>query len=814
MRKTHALALSLVFLLALAAPAGAQVGFGAKTAVGDGEVFVGEPGNLIEPGTTYVYRPGSGGWDEVAQLRASDAGDADGFGRAIAADGDTLLIGADAAGAVYVFARQGGWTEVARLTADAGESGKFGGAVAISADTAVVGAPGANGGRGAVYVFARTGGSWSLTATLEGDGTESVPAREEDEAPSEWPEAFGATVAIDGDRILVGASGGTLDMFLGGMFSRGTPSGAVYAFTRADDGWERTQKLQPPLGADAATFGFSLTVRDGTAIIGAPSSDNLSGAAHAYRYDEETAEWTWRGRLVPFDARPGTMFGASVAMTDDQVFVGSPGAGSGRLQGRVYRFARGSGGEWMAAIKMASTGLKWGSIHGTSVAARHDTVVAGTPGDDYGAGSALIMSRVADGWATARVASEARGMDAVGGLGLECVNGHAGMFECDNIDLVAFVPVHEMGGGRGVTTNDMWGWVDPETDREYAVVGLRDGTAFVDVTDPSNPVFVAKLPKSDASPASLWRDVKIHQNHAFVVADASGRHGVQIVDLTKLREFDGTAMTLTEDAHYGEVYSTHNIVINEDTSFAYAVGNSSGGNTCGGALHMINIEDPRNPIFAGCYQPMVQAARGQGGTHDAQCVTYRGPDERYSGREICFSSDGRALNIGDVTDKRDPKLLANATYPNLAYTHQGWVDEDHEYFYMNDEGDEAAGLVTGTRTLIWDVRDLEDPILVGEHTTDNPATDHNLYILGDYMFQSNYRSGLHVFDITDRENIRKVGYFDTVPWGGNEGMGDIVSGAIGSWSNYPYFKSGVIGVASGKEGLFLVRLKAARPNDD
>ena len=118
-----------------------------------------------------------------------------------------------------------------------------------------------------------------------------------------------------------------------------------------------------------------------------------------------------------------------------------------------------------------------------------------------------------------------------------------------------------------------------------------------------------------------------------------------------------------------------------------------------------------------------------------------GPDTRYAGQELCFSSDSRAFSISNVTDKRNPSLVASSSYPNLAYTHQGWLDEDHRYFYMNDEGDEAAGLVEGTRTLIWDVQDLEDPILVSEYTTDNPATDHNLYIVGDVMYQSNYRSG-------------------------------------------------------------------------
>ena len=795
--------------LLVATPAVAQVGYGATTAASDSVVLVGEPDNLIEPGIVYVYRPSGGVWAEVRQLRASDASDADGFGRSLAIDENAgvMLIGADAADAAYLFATEG-MRQIARLAVDGTAGSKFGSAVALGDGIAVIGAPAYADGRGAAWVFVRDGDAWNLLAMIEGDGTETAEGEEgEDGEEDGRPEAFGASVAVHGDWILVGAPGGTVDMFLRASFSRGQPDGSAYAFRYADGTVERAAKLVPQFGADKAAFGFSVTARDNMAIVGAPTADSFAGAAHVFLLADDT--WSWSARLMPFDSRPGAMFGAAVGLAEGEAIIGAPGAGSGRLEGRVYSFSHNASGEWSGAAKLASPGLKWGSTYGASVAADGDTVVAGMPGDDYGAGSAIIMTRVADGWDRTRVLSDARGLAPITGSTIPCENGMAGIFECEGLDLVAFLPIQAMGGGRGVTANDLWGWSDSETGRDYVVQGLRDGTAFVDVTDPENPVFVGKLPKPDASPASLWRDVKIHQDHAFIVADASGPHGVQIFDLHKLREFNGTPMTFAEDAHYSNVNSTHNIFINEDTSFAYAVGNSAGGETCGGALHMINVEDPRNPVFAGCFQPMVQAGRGTGGTHDVQCVTYHGPDERYAGREICLSSDGRALNVGDVTDKRNPKLLANATYPNLAYTHQGWLDESHEYFYMNDEGDEVAGLVEGTRTLIWDVRDLEDPIMVGEYIADSPATDHNLYIVGDRMYQSNYRSGLHVFDISDRENIERIAYFDTVPWGDDAGMGNIVSGAIGSWSNYPFFESGIIAVGSGKEGLFILRLKDA-----
>jgi choice-of-anchor B domain-containing protein len=152
-----------------------------------------------------------------------------------------------------------------------------------------------------------------------------------------------------------------------------------------------------------------------------------------------------------------------------------------------------------------------------------------------------------------------------------------------------------------------------------------------------------------------------------------------------------------------------------------------------------------------------------------------------------------------VTDKSAPKALANASYPNVAYTHQGWLSDDQKYFYVDDELDELSGSVNGTRTLIWDVSDLEDPVLVREYISANKATDHNLYIRDGIMYQSNYASGLRLFDVRDPANPVPVGFFDTVP------VGEDAPGFTGSWSNYPYFKSGTLIVTSIDEGLFILR---------
>ena len=104
-----------------------------------------------------------------------------------------------------------------------------------------------------------------------------------------------------------------------------------------------------------------------------------------------------------------------------------------------------------------------------------------------------------------------------------------------------------------------------------------------------------------------------------------------------------------------------------------------------------------------------------------------------------------------MSDKDNTIALARATYPNVGYSHQGWLTDDHRYFYMNDELDETSDLVSNTRTLIWDVQDLDDPQLVKEFLLSTESSDHNLYIKGNLMYQSNYNAGLRILDITDIE---------------------------------------------------------------
>ncbi len=214
----------------------------------------------------------------------------------------------------------------------------------------------------------------------------------------------------------------------------------------------------------------------------------------------------------------------------------------------------------------------------------------------------------------------------------ECQNGSAGPFPCKNVDLVSLLPLAGAGLGNG---NDVWGWTDPKTGNEYALVGSALATAFVDVTDPKNPRTVGFLPTAQDAPPTfiLWRDIKVDGNWAYIVSEIDG-HGMQVFDLRRLRDPEPVPEVFTEDALYRgaddeglELGHAHNVAINEETDFAYVIGSntcvSPGDNGENGGLHMVDISRPREPKFAGC--ALVTDPADNNYVHDVQCVIYRGP---------------------------------------------------------------------------------------------------------------------------------------------------------------------------------------------
>ncbi len=381
-------------------------------------------------------------------------------------------------------------------------------------------------------------------------------------------------------------------------------------------------------------------------------------------------------------------------------------------------------------------------------------------------------------------------------------NNDIAVFSSANVTLLSRLTLAEMGAGQGVLGNDCWGWTDKNSGREFAIFGLTNATSFVEITDPENATYIGRLPSAQGN--TVWRDMKVYQNKVYIVADGSDNssHGVQVFDLNRLLTATNLPVTFTADARYTGIGRAHNIAINEDTGFAYVVGSPSQDSS--GGLIMLNLKNGVMPQLAGVFAE-------DGYTHDVQVVVYHGPDRRRnlgSGRgslnsirrEIAFCANEDTLTIVDVTKKNDPEILSRVPYQQSQYSHQGWLSADHKYFYMDDELDEQTYGPIPTRTHVWDVRNLSNPIYLGYHNGTEMTIDHNLYVKGNYIYQANYSSGLRILKINNPSTVdlEEAGFFDTYP------SNNAVS-FNGAWSVYPYFPSGSIIVSDRQNGLYVVR---------
>ena len=492
--------------------------------------------------------------------------------------------------------------------------------------------------------------AWTEHTTLEGSMAEAG-------------DDFGGGLAFSGERVLVGAPG-----YHGGK-------GGVYAFRydAAADAWAQ-EGLLVASDTTKTLFGLEMVLNGDRAVIAAPgmqTGGNLMtmqpkpGAVYVFHRDTAGGAWTEEAVLVPKDSTgtvtmgPAMGYGIALAFNGEELWIGAPFAN--QSTGAVHVYKPDDERAWSLSDVVSTAGpLPRAAGFGTRLAVHGDLAAITVYRADFGDGKALVFERDAasgDWQEQTAIVDTGLGLSAIVGEEVRCTDGEAGPFNCSQVDLLSFLPVEAVGGARGVIVNDLWGWTDPETGHEIAVVRRSDGVSFVDVTNAHQPVFLGELPHTEGSTPNAWRDVKVYADHAFVVADNVGKHGMQIFDLTQLRDVTDPPVTFPATAIYDKIFSAHNLVINEETGFAYIVAASGGGETCGGGYHMVDVRDPKNPTFAGCYN---DPSAGAGGSHvhDAQCVVYHGPDEEHQGKEICFGSNAVVLSITDMTDKEHPTTLA------------------------------------------------------------------------------------------------------------------------------------------------------------
>mgnify|MGYP006072924035 FL=1 len=396
-----------------------------------------------------------------------------------------------------------------------------------------------------------------------------------------------------------------------------------------------------------------------------------------------------------------------------------------------------------------------------------------------------------------------------------CIDGFAKIpgtdyeYSCLNYDLMGRITLEEMDAEAG---NDCWGWTDSTTGREYAIMGVNNGTSFIDITDSTSPIYLGKLPTATVD--SSWRDMKVYNDHVYIVSEA-GDHGLQVFNLANLRGIDSEKVFSADytDKSFGQA---HNIAINEDSGYAYIAGARTKG------IYAFNLSNP--------LAPKLELEGSQFGySHDAQIVNYKGPDQDHFGKEIYIGSNENKVDIVDVTDKSEPKLISTFLYDHQ-YTHQAWLTDDHKYALLGDELDEVDSNYelkadAKTRTVIIDLSDLEKPSLHHDYEAETKAIDHNGYVKGTEFFLASYTAGLRVLDILniDQKSISETGFFNTFidhndsglpnsttvksqdPDGDHSGKKGNSSAFNGAWSVYPFFKSENIIISDINSGLYIVK---------
>lgn len=765
-----------------------QAGFGATVAAADGDLLVGEPLNERFSGRVYVFRKDerSGDWKNVQVLEPGDGQPKNGFGAGIAASGNlaaAVAIGREEDG-IYIFRRGADrlWREGVTFRPELDTLfAEIGGDVAVAGGRVFMTVVDVEGKiRVLVYEDAGSGHEW-----IESGNVELPPT-----AATDLPRP----IVASGDAAFVG--------------SPGMEIGAVFELQRGTNGWNVARILQDVSGdlGNTSLFGASLALDGDVLLVGAPEADDGRGAVYSF-VPGEGGNLSLSQTLTAFGDSTAPYFGTTLAADAGAVLVGAYDPDT--ENGLVYVFAGTDSAGYRPVQSLPAPTMEDDAAFATALALQDDVAVVGAVNDLFEYGSAFVYetgSKVPP-W---RLASQLKSsltyrLDSITGGKVKCRDGEAAGFGCHNVDLLSFVSNQDMGLAWGYQTNDVWGWTDPDTGREYAIVCTMGGTTFIDLTDPTDPVVLGELPMTPGTRPNWWRDAKTYSHYVYVVADNVGDHGLQIFDLTQLRDVANPPVTFEPTAQYDGFDSAHNIIIDEETGFAYVVGINGGGRTCGGGSHILDLSEPTSPKFVGCFAHEGTGETGTGYTHDSQCVVYHGPDERYAGHEICIAANETAISIADFTDKSHVMPVAVGRYPDVSYAHQGWLSEDQRYYFQDDETDEINGLTVGTRTLVWDLAELDDPVLIDEHVSTDRATDHNLYVKGPYMYQSNYVSGLRVLDVSNPEQIEEIGYFDTVPWG------DDRPGYGGSWSNYPFFESGTIVVGSLEEGVFFLKRSEVSP---
>jgi len=390
-----------------------------------------------------------------------------------------------------------------------------------------------------------------------------------------------------------------------------------------------------------------------------------------------------------------------------------------------------------------------------------------------------------------------------------CVGGLSGGLPCDGVELLAHLPLGAFSA-TPVNAADIWGFVDLNTYREYAIVGFGNGVAVVDVSDLGNPREIGFVNGQQTT----WRDIKVYQffnaeterynAYAYITTDGAG-DGLFIVDLTELPQ------RISRVNYVGDFAAAHNVfALNLDYSTGLPLTDGApglaiaGSSATTGIVRAYSLEDPRQPLLSSAPSP-VEGSCGLSGCymHDAASMIIRDSrkDQCPNAADYCevmFDFNEDTVDVWDVTDIERPVRLSRTPYVNSEYTHSGWPTEDGRFLFVHDELDERFNSVSATTVRTLSLADLTAPSFIGQWTGPTNAIDHNGFVRGNRYYMSHYTDGLTILDITAPDAPVATGFLDTSPVSSRATFN-------GAWGAYPFFPSDTIAVSDIENGLFLAR---------
>lgn len=385
-----------------------------------------------------------------------------------------------------------------------------------------------------------------------------------------------------------------------------------------------------------------------------------------------------------------------------------------------------------------------------------------------------------------------------------CQGGMAGPLPCENVDLLSHVGFNDMSVTVSAGT-DVWGFVDLNTGREYAIAGFNIGTAIYDVTDAENPREIGFIDGQNAG----WRDIKVYQffnvtddrwnAYAYITTDGS-TDGMFVIDLADLPHSVSKVNYASDIANAHNVYAT-----NTDYATGLALNDAApeliiaGSNVGNGRYRIYSLADPASPAF-------IAGGTGTGYMHDASSMAITDARMAQCANattycQVLMDFNENSVELWDVTDAANPAILSNTQYlptNNDGYVHSGWWSEDKQYLFVHDELDEIRQSLP-TTLRVFDVSDLTAPSLAETWSGSTAAIDHNGFVRGNRYYMSNYSRGLTILDITDPANIPvSVGRLDTYPFGDGRSF-------VGAWGAYPFFFSGNIAISDIDSGFYMAQ---------